>query len=152
MVTGVGSLEQRVFFSVLYKDMASYQMPPPKNFNFSKPEEWPRWLQRFQQFCQVPGLSDKSSENQVNMLVYTMGNVADSILSSFGLSEDDKKNYDTVVQRFERHFVKKRNVIFERAKFNQCKQELHNNFSNSYLLVYTMSHICAFKWLPYFTL
>ena len=37
-----------------------------------------------------------------------MGDVADDILSSFSLGEDEKKNYDTVVKRFKRHFVKKR--------------------------------------------
>ena len=52
-----------------------------------------------------------------------MGDQADDILTSFGLSEDDRKTYTTVKDKFENHFVKKRNVIFERAKFNQKKQE-----------------------------
>ena len=68
------------------------------------------------------GLNDKSSENQVNTLVCIMSDVADNILYSFGLIDDEEKYYDMVVERFERHFVKKRNV-FECAKFNQCKQE-----------------------------
>ena len=81
--------------------MASYQMPPPKSFNFSKPEEWPKWFRRFQRFHQASGLTDKSEENQVNTLVYTMGDVADDILASFRLSDEEKKKYDTVVGRFE---------------------------------------------------
>ena len=52
-----------------------------------------------------------------------MGDVADNILSSFGLSGDDKVKYDAVVSKSEAHFVKKRNVIFERAKFNLHRQE-----------------------------
>ena len=63
-------------------------MPPPKNFSFSKPEEWPKWL--FQRFHQASGLTDKSSENQVNTLVYTMGDAADDILSYFSLTDDEK--------------------------------------------------------------
>ena len=58
----------------------------------------------------------------MNTLIYSMGNEADDILRSFGLSEDSKK-YDTVVAKFESHFVKRRNVIFEWAKFNMRKQE-----------------------------
>jgi len=61
------------------------------------------------------GLSKKNSENQVNTLVYTMGDPADNILSSFGLTDNEKKNFDTVVDKSEHHFVKKRNIIFERA-------------------------------------
>ena len=103
--------------------MAAYQVAPPKPFNFTNPEEWPKWFRRFERFRQASGLSEKSSANQVNTLVYTMGDNADDILSSFGLSEEDKAKYDTVVEKFEAHFVKKRNVIFEIAKFNQRKRE-----------------------------
>ena len=39
MVTGVRSLEKRESF-IVFRDMASYQMFPPKNFNLSQPEEW----------------------------------------------------------------------------------------------------------------
>ena len=76
------------------------------------------------------GLSEKSSENQVNTLVYTMGDSADDILASLGLTEEEKKTYDTVVAKFQGHFVKKRNVIFERAKFNQRKQEEGESVDN----------------------
>ena len=52
-----------------------------------------------------------------------MGDDADDILRSFRLSEADSKNYDSVVSAFDSHFVKRRNVIYERAKFNQRRQE-----------------------------
>ena len=51
-----------------------------------------------------------------------MGDVTNDIHSSFGLSEDDKKNYDTIAQRLEWDFIK-RNIIFECAQFNQRKHE-----------------------------
>ena len=59
----------------------------------------------------------------MHTLVYTMGDDADDILSSFNLSEEDRKKYETVRGKFESYFVKKKNVIFERAKFNRRKQE-----------------------------
>lgn len=52
-----------------------------------------------------------------------MGNEADDILRSFSLTEEDKKVYATVKGKFESHFVKRRNFIFEHAKFNKRKQE-----------------------------
>ena len=52
-----------------------------------------------------------------------MGTEAEDILASFGLSEEDSKVYETVKTKFEAHLVKKRNVVFERAKFNLHKQE-----------------------------
>ena len=122
-------------------------MPPPKSFNFSKPEEWPKWFRRFQRFRQASGLTDKSEENQVNTLVYTMGDVADDILASFRLSDEEKKKYDTVVGRFERHFVKKRNVIFERARFNQRRQEEGESVDEFVTTLYCLSEHCEYAGL-----
>ena len=79
--------------------MVSYQVPPPQSFNFSKSQEWPNWIRRFQRFRLASGLSEKSSKNQVNTLVYTMGDVADDILTSFKLTEEQQKEYDTVVAK-----------------------------------------------------
>ena len=76
-------------------------MPPPKNFSFSIPEEWLKWFCWFQGFRQAPALTDKRSKNQVIMLVYTMGDAADDILFSFSPTDNEKKNYDTVVEKFE---------------------------------------------------
>ena len=50
-----------------------------------------------------------------------MGDKADDLLSSFGLSDDDEK-YATVKEKFDDYFVKRRNVIIERARFNSRKQ------------------------------
>ena len=68
------------------------------------------------------GLKAKSEKTQVNTLLYLMGTEADGILYSFGLMDAQKKEYATVVSSFKGYFVKKRNVIYERAKFNQRKQ------------------------------
>ena len=54
----------------------------------------------------------------MNTLIYTMGDQADDILTSFGLSEDDRRTYKTVKDKVKNDFVKKCNVIFEQAKFN----------------------------------
>ena len=52
-----------------------------------------------------------------------MGDEADDILRSFGLSAKESKKYSVVKGKFESRIVPRRNVIFERAKFNQRRQE-----------------------------
>ena len=103
--------------------MASFQILPPEKFDFAHPEQWPRWHRRFERFREASGLSSKSEENQVNTLIYSMGEEADDILFSFGLSADDKKKYTIVSNKFEAYFVKRRNPIYERGKFNMRRQE-----------------------------
>ena len=98
---------------------STYQVTPPETFKFKTPEDWPKWIRRFEQFRFPSGLDKKSQEMQVSTLVYNMGDEADDIISSFHLSSEDKVKYDVVKEKFEEYFMKHRNIIFERAKFNQ---------------------------------
>ena len=52
-----------------------------------------------------------------------MGDTTGNIVCSFRLSEDDSKWYAIVKGKFDSYFVKKRNVIYEWAKFSHHKQE-----------------------------
>ena len=44
----------------------------------------------------------------MNTLIYTMGEKADDIFHSFDLSDEDKKKYKTVKNKFDSHFVRER--------------------------------------------
>ena len=103
--------------------MASYQLAAIEPFNFGRPAEWSKWIRRFERFREATGLSSKNQQSQISTLVYSMGDKAEDLLRSFKLTEEQAKKYDTVKSKFESHFVKTRNVIFERARFNNRKQE-----------------------------
>ena len=76
----------------------------------------------------------KDKIHQVNTLVYCMGNAADDILCSLGLSDDEKKVYEMVKTKLRNHFIKWRNVVFKCCKFNQRKQE--GKSVNSFITLY----------------
>ena len=65
---------------------------PPKPFDFTKPEEWPRWIKGFDHYRIVLGLYKQNEELQVNTL-YAMGGKAEDIMSGFAFPEasDAKK-------------------------------------------------------------
>ena len=126
--------------------MASYHIEPPEQFVFSQQDVWPRWIQRFERFritC-TSGLKTKSDKAQVNRMIYSMGSDADDILSSFRLTVEDKKVYDTVVQSFEQYFIKKRNVIYERAKFNRREQHEGEQVDTVITALNTLSEHCVY--------
>ncbi|GBM05999.1 hypothetical protein AVEN_49390-1 [Araneus ventricosus] len=74
---------------------------------------------RFERYRIASGLSVKTGNEQVNSLLYIMGEQAEDIFSSFGLSETEQADFDTVLKKFNDHFVVKKNTIFERAQFNK---------------------------------
>ncbi|UYV67682.1 K02A2.6-like [Cordylochernes scorpioides] len=96
---------------------------PPEQFNFNNPNEWPNWIKRFERFRKASELKSKKEEEQVNALIYILGEKAEDALISFNLTEIEINNYETVVKKFEEHFIGKRNVIFERAQFNRRYQQ-----------------------------
>ncbi|UYV64395.1 K02A2.6-like [Cordylochernes scorpioides] len=96
----------------------------PEPFNFSNPGDWPKWIRKFERFRQASGLINNPENEQVNMLVYCMGDNADDILLSCKIASDQLENYGKVIECFENHFIPRRNIIYERARFNQrCQQE-----------------------------
>ena len=84
---------------------------------------------------------------QVNTLVYSMGDEADDILRSFGFSTDDGKKYDVVKAKFDGHFVKRRNVIYERAQFNQRIQEHGESVDAFITALYGLVEHCGYAGL-----
>ena len=71
------------------RPVANFQVTPPEKFSF-KPEEWPKWIQRFERFCKATGLDKQSGENQVNTLIYTMGEQADDIFITFEFTAEQE--------------------------------------------------------------
>ena len=100
--------------------MTSFQLQLPEKFDFSRQENWLKWSPRFERFRHASGLTKEEEESQINTLIYATGDQTDDILNSFKLSTTQLKQYHNVKTKFVERFVVCRNVIFERAKFNQC--------------------------------
>lgn len=69
--------------------MDHFQVPPPPSFNFTKPEEWPKWIKRFERFRIASGLELQAEENQVNTLIYTMGEEVEDVITSLDSGGDE---------------------------------------------------------------
>jgi len=74
-----------------------------------------------------------------------MGDAAENILRSFSLT--DIKNYDTVLVKYHGYFVKKQNVIFERAKFNQQWQLQGESVDDFTTMLHSLSEYCNYRQL-----
>ena len=63
---------------------------PPTPFCFGKPDEWPKWKRRFEQFRVASKLSDKSDKHQAITLLYCLGVDAEDILLTTNITADIK--------------------------------------------------------------
>ena len=73
-----------------------------------------------------------------------MRDQANDILHSFNLSDEDAKKYKVVKEKFDAHFIKRRNVIFERAKFNMRKQEDGETADSFITALYELAEHCNY--------
>ena len=123
--------------------IANFQVSPPDKFSF-KPDEWPKWIQIFERFHKATGLDKQSDENQVNTLIYTMGDQADDVHISCELTQEQEKSFEEVKEKFENYFLVKRNVVFERAKFNSRKQQAGESVDKFIKDLYNLARYCNF--------
>ncbi|GFO36250.1 Pol protein [Plakobranchus ocellatus] len=84
-------------------------LPPPKPFDGTS-ELWPRWRARFQRFRLCSGLSNKPEDEQVGTLLYSMGDIADDILSVVRLDET-KATYNETLSALDGYFNSKKSQI-----------------------------------------
>ena len=73
-----------------------------------------------------------------------MGAKAEDIFQSFGLSADKSKSYSTVKAKFESHFIKRRNTIFEQAKFNRRVQQEGDSVDDFIIDLYSLAEHCQY--------
>ena len=123
---------------------ATFQVAIPEPFTFSRPEEWSKWIRRFERFRIASGLASREDDVQVNTLIYAMGDQADDVLRSFALSDMDRRKYDTVKEKFDGYFIRRRNVIYERAKFNRRKQEEGETVEAFVTALYALAEFCGY--------
>ncbi|GBN20728.1 hypothetical protein AVEN_250575-1 [Araneus ventricosus] len=123
--------------------MAVLHINPPENFTFSTPCNWSKWNIRFERYRIASGLSTKTGNEHVNSLLYIMGEQAEGIFNSFGLSEMEQDDSDIVLKKFNDHFIVKKNII-ERAQFNK-RVQLDGESVNTFITaLYTLSEHCEY--------
>ena len=121
------------------------QLQPPMPFCFKDTEEWPRWKQRFEQFQLASGLKEQGEERQVSTLLYCLGEDTEEILDTTQISEEDRKSYTKVIGEFDNYFKVRKNIIFERARFNRRNQLTCESAKQFITEVHRLADHCEFK-------
>ena len=124
--------------------MATLQLQPPEPFDFKSPDAWPKWKRCFQQYRDASGLSGETNARQVSTLLYCLGEEANDVLASTNISNEDKKLFDKVMEKFDEFFNVRHNVIFERARFNQ-RNQLPGESAEKYIAeLYRLAENCNY--------
>ena len=124
--------------------MAQLNLQPPGQFDFKNPDDWPRWKRRFKQFRVASGLTEDSAKKQISTLLYCLGEEAEAVLASTNATADERKVHDTVVSKFDGFFGVRKNVIFERARFNRRNQQDGEGAEHYIMALYELAANCDY--------
>jgi len=116
----------------------------PASFTFNSPDEWPKWKRRFEQYRVASGLDKEEDERQVSTLLYCLGEEADDVLTSTNITDESRKKFEDVIQKFDEFFKVRKNVIFERARFNQRSQGETETAEQFITSLYSLAADCDF--------
>ncbi|UYV76985.1 hypothetical protein LAZ67_14002708, partial [Cordylochernes scorpioides] len=129
-----------------YFNMA--QIQPPETFDFSTPNEWPKWKKRFERYLVVSGMKKKVEADKIDLFMYLMGDRADDIFRTFKFEkEEEATKLDSVLKAFDSHFCVRKNIIYERAKFNSRIQEDREPVDEFITSLYKLADSCEFEGL-----
>ncbi len=124
--------------------MARISLRTPEPFNFKTPDDWPRWKRRYEQFGEASGLAGEAQSKQVNTFLYCLGEEAESVLVSTNITVEERGQYATVVRKFDEFFQLRKNVIFERARFNRRNQQAGETAEQYIMALYTLAQSCEY--------
>lgn len=127
--------------------ISSANIQPPDLFDFQKPESWTTWVTRFERYMSVAKLTNSSSKEKVDLLCYTMGVEAEDILARIVPAAADRSIYETVKTKFDEFFAPKKNVVFDRYKFNARVQQPGESVDTFITALYSLADKCDYSTL-----
>ncbi|UYV85108.1 K02A2.6-like [Cordylochernes scorpioides] len=139
----------RMFSHVTQRSVAlPARIQPPEIFDFSTPNEWPKWRKRFERYLVVSGMKKKEEADKIDLFMYLMGDRADDIFRTFKFEkEEEATKLDSVLKAFDSHFCVRKNIIYERAKFNSRIQEDREPVDEFITSLYKLADSCEFEGL-----
>ena len=80
----------------------------------------------------------------MSTLLYCLGVEADDVLTSTDISNDARRKYDDVINKFDSFFKVRKNVIFERARFNRWNQHEGETSEQYITVLYSLVESCEY--------
>ena len=123
------------------------KLSPPEALNLDGniAENWRRWKQRFEIFSLASGLSEKDAGIQAAAFLHVAGSEALEVYNTFSWpTADDKNKVDKIMEKFDQYCNPRKNVTWERHKFNTRNQQPGETIDQYVTDLKTKAQTCEF--------
>ena len=125
--------------------MEAFKPPGALNLNGNLRENWRRWIQRFELFLTASGKVKEAEKVQCAILLHLIGDEALEIYNTFTFGEGEDRDKLTVLKKkFEDYVNPRKNTVFERYKFWECKQQDGETIDQFITELKTRARSCEF--------
>ena len=125
--------------------MAEAAFRPPTFKETDNPNQaWKDYKEDQEMYVLAAGLHEASAQRKIAILLYGLGAKHRKIYQSFGLTEEEKKNYDTVVSKFDGHFEPKKVVKLYMKRFESCIQSASESVADYIARLKELARNCDF--------
>lgn len=97
------------------------------------------WLKRFERYISIANLRERSESEKIDLLLYTMGEKAEEILTQIMSGSSVATTLKAVTDKFTEYFSPKKNTIFESYKFNSRKQQIGESVDTFVTALYILA-------------
>ncbi|KAJ8403683.1 hypothetical protein AAFF_G00350090 [Aldrovandia affinis] len=99
--------------------MESLTPPPPLSLSGNLAENWRKWEQRLNLYFVASGLTDKSEERKIAVMLHCVGEDALEIYNALNVQYADAqaKKMEEVLTAFRQYCAPRKNTVFERHQF-----------------------------------
>lgn len=108
-------------------------------------ENWRRFKRNYKIFEKAAKVDTENDEIKIATFLNAIGPGAVDLYDSFTMTDAQRAVYDTVIGAFETYCNPRKNVIYERYKFNQRNQKDGESFDEFLLAIKLLSRYCEFE-------
>lgn len=119
--------------------------PDPLCFDGNVSENWRVFKQNFDVYSIAIELDDRKESQKIGIFLNACGPEAIEIYNTLSLTDEQKKNFKTVVEAFETYCTPKKNEVYEAFRFNSRKQQEGETFDSYLLDLRKLVKSCGYK-------
>ena len=125
--------------------MDSFKPPAALSLQGNPSENWRRWIQRFDLYLTASGKIKEDEKVQCAILLHVIGEEALEIYNTFKFATGEDPNKISVLKKkFEDYVNPRKNTVFERYRFWECKQQEGETIDQFITELKTRTRSCEF--------
>ena len=125
--------------------MGSFKPPGVLNLSGNLRENWRRWVQQFDLYLTASGKVKERENVQCAILLHLIGEDALEIYNTFTFAEGESRDeIEILKKKFEDYANPRKNTVFERYKFWECKQQEGETIDQFITELKTRAKSCEF--------